>query len=1294
MEDSSQSSLTEGSSDKDFLSPTPRTPGNRLLKRLQPDDGYIEQSPKVLSSQDDVSPSQGSRRSGRVKTKPVVLDSSPSVTSETSSVKQGSQSDSEEDIDDSSQPQDIPLLFKKPKSSKKAKPVLNVRRQKRPTQGIEKADVADGEDLDFDTDFSSDDSSMFSQLKGGKVALLPMIDEWLDAYKTNKSTAMVQLIQLLVDSCGCRGTINVHMIDAEDTVEGIRHLTEHFGEQVSEYPIIVNKPVYKKFKSSLCSFVIQLIGQCQYNYIYDEYLIDVLISWVIGLSDSQVRAFRHTSTLVGMKIVTGLIDIAIRVIQEQDNTRVQLDNENKKAANKRSREKIEKLEKKYDECGNNIEGLEEIMKKIFISIFVHRYRDTLPEVRALCIEELGIWIDKYSNYFLHEDHLKYLGWTLYDRTGFVRLVAVKALEILYSNTGYRDYLTLFTGKFKDRLIDMAFDVEVDVSVVAIKVATRLYNNADLDDSDCSKIEQLVFCDNRRVAHAAGEFLALRIDRLSDEATPKKLSGGSRTDYLRQMKTKAIVDFFIKTEIHEHCDYLVDSLWESKPDLLKDWKTMTNMLLEISSSLDLDDEEEATLINLMSCTCKRAATNQSPPGRVVPGKKNISAKDRKTQLDDIQVISCQFMQHLPALVEKYKTDTNKVIDLLVIPQYFDLEYYAESRFSKHFDDLLTHMDDIVLKQTDSKLLETISTTYKFLIDSEAVVRPRALASVSRLTDQIASSACENIKIINNDELDFESENYHNVMTSLRRLQSFIKDDHALNDTEIYKDVNSVIDAAVELIEQTGDVEELLTISLKFNFVVIIKMLKLVQEGEPDPAQMKILRKRSKNFVKQCENILINEYCNRPALQTEVFKLLCDFFIYFAKQMINTDIEYRVLVIVPSVEVQNCMEEFVLKNVFDSTQNVQNGNDDNDDDDLQAVELYNKRIMLSGFCKLIAFSIFGMTHAAPILSKYQSNEAITFNDIIKRLMQACREINLINFAKTLLEALQTQFTEHRMVHMENMNHSVANNDFLKIKELARRFSLLLGVNMKQDNPRKSCITIHKLGINFALKSDDEGNYPDMAFLEILAEFTDRLIKQDRNLVLKHLEAVSTPIENKRGQFLKIYRNGLISKSSDFSEVENDIEIEVEKSSEKGRRTSGGKKRQGKLKTTFTKVGNTGKWLSTKTAEEPVAERPKVAGSIPRLPRVEPPREEDSQDDESVDFHAEPAENDAAQSISSENSQATRSTRRSNLTPQKRRLSTDPSESGHRRASSVKSPVTVKSKRQKRDVPTNSFDDDSQE
>ena len=42
--------------------------------------------------------------------------------------------------------------------------------------------------------------------------------------------------------------VSKSMLEAEDTVTAIRHLTENFGEQAEEYPLIISRPEFKKFK--------------------------------------------------------------------------------------------------------------------------------------------------------------------------------------------------------------------------------------------------------------------------------------------------------------------------------------------------------------------------------------------------------------------------------------------------------------------------------------------------------------------------------------------------------------------------------------------------------------------------------------------------------------------------------------------------------------------------------------------------------------------------------------------------------------------------------------------------------------------------------------------------------------------------------------------------------------------------------------------------------------------------------------------------------------------------------------
>jgi len=68
-------------------------------------------------------------------------------------------------------------------------------------------------------------------------------------------------------------------------------------------------------------------------------------------------------------------------------------------------------------------------------------------------------------------------------------------------------------------------------------------------------------------------------------------------------------------LHEHGAYLVDSLIDSN-EMMKDWECMTDLLLEEPglSEEKMDDRQETSLIELMVCCIKQAATGEAPVGR--------------------------------------------------------------------------------------------------------------------------------------------------------------------------------------------------------------------------------------------------------------------------------------------------------------------------------------------------------------------------------------------------------------------------------------------------------------------------------------------------------------------------------------------------------------------------------------------------------------------------------------------------------------------------------------------------------
>ena len=70
-------------------------------------------------------------------------------------------------------------------------------------------------------------------------------------------------------------------------------------------------------------------------------------------------------------------------------------------------------------------ALSEMSVTLFEGIFVHRYRDTNDEVRAMCVTGLGKCISKHHTTFLAVTYLKYIGWMLNDANAAVRAAALQ-----------------------------------------------------------------------------------------------------------------------------------------------------------------------------------------------------------------------------------------------------------------------------------------------------------------------------------------------------------------------------------------------------------------------------------------------------------------------------------------------------------------------------------------------------------------------------------------------------------------------------------------------------------------------------------------------------------------------------------------------------------------------------------------------------------------------------------------------------------------------------------------------------
>lgn len=164
-----------------------------------------------------------------------------------------------------------------------------------------------------------------------------------------------------------------------------------------------------------------------------------------------------------------------------------------------------------------------LLELTLCSVFVHRYRDLDPNIRAECVRAIGAWFKKYPSHFLDSAYLRYVGWVLSDGSNHVRLEAVRALANVYDQADFIGSLNHFTERFKSRLIEMAtLDVDVSVRVPVIHVLAAIDGHSLLEEEEREKLCLLVFDEEPRVRKAVSGFVrAIWEEEVDERSVGKK-----------------------------------------------------------------------------------------------------------------------------------------------------------------------------------------------------------------------------------------------------------------------------------------------------------------------------------------------------------------------------------------------------------------------------------------------------------------------------------------------------------------------------------------------------------------------------------------------------------------------------------------------------------------------------------------------------------------------------------------------------------------------------------------------------
>lgn len=113
-----------------------------------------------------------------------------------------------------------------------------------------------------------------------------------------------------------------------------------------------------------------------------------------------------------------------------------------------------------------------------------------------------MWLRKYPEHFLDAHYLRYVGWVLSDVNNHVRLEAVKALSGVYNQAEYIPSLTLFTERFRTRLLEMATsDVDLSIRVAVIHVLSDIETHFPLEEEQKERLCLLLFDEESKVRKA-------------------------------------------------------------------------------------------------------------------------------------------------------------------------------------------------------------------------------------------------------------------------------------------------------------------------------------------------------------------------------------------------------------------------------------------------------------------------------------------------------------------------------------------------------------------------------------------------------------------------------------------------------------------------------------------------------------------------------------------------------------------------------------------------------------------------
>ncbi|CAM8979400.1 unnamed protein product [Rhodiola kirilowii] len=922
-------------------------------------------------------------------------------------------------------------------------------------------------------------------VKGNGKLIPDVVKVWADKYEKESKPATVELLMMLFEACGAKYHIDEEFLDKTSVDDVVFELVTLAGKGIVEDYQNSKKKEFQNFKDNLVKFWDILVTECANGPLFDGVLFEKITDYVIALSCTPPRVYRQVASLIGLSLVTSLLSVANVLGVQRETTQRQLNAEKKKRA---EGPRVDSLNKRLSAIQPKINTLEELMRKIFQGLFVHRYRDIDPNIRTSCIQSLGHWSLSYPSLFLQDRYLKYLGWTLNDKNAGVRKASVLALQNLYKVDDNVPSLSLFTERFSNRMIELAEDIDISVAVSAIGLINQLLSHQLLSNDDLGPIYDLLVDISPEIRRAIGELV---FDHLIAQKTSSSQSGESDTPEVHLGRMLQILREFSTEPILS--TYVIDDIWEYM-EAMKDWKSIVSMLLDEDPSIELTDEDATNLIRLLCASAKKAVGE-----RIVPATDNRKQHYTKAQREAFgsnrKTITIVMMKNYPRLLRKYMADKAKISSLAEIVLIMNFELYSLKRQEQSFKNVLQLIKEAFFKHGGKDALRSCVKAINYCTtQSKGELQDFAKITYKELEDELMAKLKSAIKEVT------DGDDEYSLLVNMKRLYE-LQLSRPVPLESLYADILSSLPNL-----RNTDEEVVSFLLLNLYLHVAWSLHSIVNSKTVSESSISSLLCNRAALFEQLEYYLsrspdvTDERRIGNQLAARVCVILAEVWCLFRKSNFSST-KLETLGYIP--------DGLTIQKFWKLCEQQLNGSDETEEDDSNKREAENKEyieetnqdaIMIAA-AKLVATEVVFKDYLGPEIISHFVRHGVSVAEIVKHLIAVLKKRD-DDIPSIFVEALKRAHHRHLTYQLERVDEVLVNKSFMDFHDLSIKLAGVFSGTARNKH-RQDVLKIVKDCIVYAFVDAPK----KLSFLEgAVLHFVSKLPTQDIAEILRDVQKLT--------------------------------------------------------------------------------------------------------------------------------------------------------------------------------------------